>query len=283
MNGLKVGKGEVYANDIAYLKKYREDYYKIELFRTIRRAGYEAEDEEADHMKGKKNTAGNESKLAASLSRTKSTIFELALCNEWEYFVTLTLNPEYHDRKDLKKYKTKLSIWIKNYNRLHKTNIKYLLIPEQHSDKTSWHMHGLMAGLPIEHLYKFTKKEKLPLKMIIEIARGHKLYNWPAYAKTFGYVSISEIESLEGVSKYITKYITKELYSTRISPNEHLYYCSQGLKRAEIIYRGQLVKELDEEYSNEYVKIKTVKDVAKAKAYFIAEETSEAPKEGKGD
>lgn len=283
MNGLKVGKGEVYANDIAYLKKYREDYYKIELFRTIRRAGYEAVDGEPDHRKGKKNTAGNDSKMAASLSRTRATIFELALCNEWELFVTLTLNPEHHDRKDLQTFKTKLSTWIKNYNRLHNTNIKYLLIPELHQDGINYHMHGLMMGLQVEHLYEFTKEEKLPIKILIEIARGHKLYNWPAYAKTFGYITMSKIEHLEGVSKYITKYITKDLYNTRISLNEHLYYCSQGLKRAEIIYRGQLVKELDEEYSNEYVKIKTVKDIAKAKAYFIAEETSEAPKEGKGD
>ena len=54
------------------------------------------------------------------LSRTKSKIFELALCNSWEWFATLTLNPEYHDRKDLKSYKARLSTWIKNYNRLHK-------------------------------------------------------------------------------------------------------------------------------------------------------------------
>ena len=215
MNGLKVGKGEVYANDIAYLKKYREDYYKIVLFRTIRRTGYEAEDEEADHRTGKKNTAENAGKLEASLSRTKAAIFELALCNDWEWFVTLTLNPEYHDRKDLNNYKKKLSTWIKNYNRAHKTNIKYLLIPENHQDG-SWHMHGLMMGLPIEDLHEFTEQEKIPIKILIEIKRGHKVYNWPAYQKTFGYISISKTRHIESVSKYITKYITKELGKTRI-------------------------------------------------------------------
>lgn len=271
MNVLKVGKGEVYAHDVAYLKKYRDDYYKIVLFRTIRRAGYEAVNEETDHRKGKKNTAENDGKLAASLSRTRSAIFELALCNEWKLFVTLTLNPEYHDRKDLHTFKTKLSTWIKNYNRLHNTNIKYLLIPELHRDGINYHMHGLMMDLPIEHLHEFTREEKLPIKILIEVARGHKLYSWPAYAKRFGYITMSEIGHLEGVSKYITKYITKDLYNTRISLNEHLYYCSQGLKRAEIIYRGRLVKELDEDYSNEYVKIKTVKGEAEARAYFIAE------------
>lgn len=89
----------------------------------IRRAGYETE-EGHDHRNGKKNTAGNESKLESSLSRTKSAIFELALCNDWDWFLTLTLNPEYLDRKDLNSYKTKLSIWIKNYNRMASSWVK---------------------------------------------------------------------------------------------------------------------------------------------------------------
>lgn len=267
MNGLHVDRGKVYESDIATLKKYREDYYKITLHRQIRRAGYEAIDGDDEHRKGKKNTAGNEGKLEASLSRTKSKIFELALCNDWEWFVTLTLNPEYHDRKDLKSYKTKLSTWIRNYNRLHKTNIKYLLIPENHKDG-SWHMHGLMMGPPIEHLHEFRADEKLPIKILIEIAHGHKLYSWPAYEKAFGYISISKIINAESVSKYITKYITKDLLSTRIGLNDHLYYCSKGLKRAKIICQGKLIKDIEEDYSNDYVKLKTVRNLAEAQAYF---------------
>jgi len=141
------------------------------------------------------------------------------------------------------------------------------LIPENHKDG-SWHMHGLMMGLPIEHLYEFREDEKLPIKMLIEIAHRHKLYSWPAYAKSFGYISILQIISLTSVSKYITKYITKELLETRIGKNEHLYYCSQGLKRAETIYQGPLTKDLDEDFSNEYVKIKTVQSLKEATAYF---------------
>lgn len=281
MNGLHVGRGTVYESDYATLKKYREDYYKITLHKMIRRAGYEAVGGEEEHRSGKKNTAENEEKLETSLSRTKSKIFELALCNDWEWFVTLTLNPEYHDRKDLKTYKTKLSTWIKNYNRLHKTTIKYLLIPENHKDG-SWHMHGLMMGVPEEQLHEFTKDEKLPIKILVGIAHGHKIYSWPAYEKAFGYITISKIINAESVSKYITKYITKDLLSTRIGVNEHLYYCSQGLKRAEIIYQGKLIKDLEEEYSNDYVKIKTERNLAEAQAYFIAEDEEAAQRGAEG-
>lgn len=281
MNGLRVGRNEVYQSDYAVLKKYRSNFYKIILFKTIRRAGYEAIDGES-HKKNQKAAAGSTGKLECNLSRAKSKIFELALCNDWQWFLTLTLAPGKFDRKSLNNYKTKLSTWIKNYNRLHDTNIKYLLIPENHKDG-SWHMHGLMMGLPIEHLHEFREDEKLPKKMLIEIAHGHKLYNWPAYAKTFGYISISKIVNAESVSKYITKYITKDLLSTRIGLNEHLYYCSQGLNRAEIIYHGKLIKNLDEDFFNDYVKLKTVRNLEDAKAYFIAEdeETAQTGAEGK--
>ena len=268
MNGLHVDRGTVYESDFATLKKYREDYYRITLHRQIRRAGYEAINGEKEHRCGKKNSAENEGKLEESLSRTKSKIFELAICNDWEWFVTLTLNPEYHDRKNLKSYKIKLSTWIKNYNRLHKTNIKYLLIPENHQDG-SWHIHGLMMGLPKEHLREFTEQERLPIRILIELKIGHKVYTWEAYGKAFGYITISEIRHVESVSKYITKYITKDLAKTRIGMNEHLYYCSQGLKRAEIIYQGKLIKDIEEDYSNDYVKIKTVRNIAEAQAYFM--------------
>lgn len=243
----------------------------------IRRAGFEPEDEEDDHRSGKKNTAANEGKLEASISRTRSRIFELALCNEWEWFVTLTLNPEYHNRNDLDSYKKQLSIWIKNYNRLHETTVKYLLIPEQHADGQSWHMHGLLMGLPVEHLREFTEHEKLPIKILIEMKRGHKVYNWMAYAKTFGYITITEIRSLENIASYITKYITKDLAKTKISLNDHLYYCSKGLRRAEKIFEGRLQKDFDEDYCNEYVKIKTVKDLDTAISYFIAEQDETPP------
>lgn len=99
LDGLHVHKNEVYQREVAVLKQYRENYYKITLHKALRRAGYESVDGD-DGDKGKKNTAGNSYKLDNSLTRTKSTIFELAMCNDWKYFVTLTLNKEYHDRSD---------------------------------------------------------------------------------------------------------------------------------------------------------------------------------------
>lgn len=251
------------------LKKYRDDFYKITLHRFLRRAGYEAVDGEPE--RGKKNTTGNTDKLDESLSRTRATVFELAICNEWEWFVTLTIDPKQFDREDLNKYKKKLSVWIKNYNRLHRTKIKYLLIPELHIDGKSWHMHGLVMELPETHLAEFEDNETLPLTILIEIKRGNKVYDWPAYRKAFGYITITKIRDAESVSKYITKYITKDMIKTKIELNNHLYYCSKGLKRAKKLYQGQLTKDFDEDFGNEYVKIKTLHSFDEAIHYFVDE------------
>lgn len=192
------------------------------------------------------------------------------MCNPWTWFVTLTLNPEKYDRTELSSYK-KISVWIRNYNRLHKTTIKFLLVPELHSDKRSFHFHGLLEGLPKEHLEEFReeKGKKLPIKILIELKKGNQIYNWPAYQKAFGYITISEIRNGIAVSKYITKYLTKGLNEAGVGLRKHLYYCSQGLRRATKIYEGYLTKELDADYCNEYVKVKTVQSFDEAIAYFV--------------
>ena len=50
MNGLHVSGSEVYQRDVATLKKYREDYYKITLHKMLRRAGYEEIEGDSDKI-----------------------------------------------------------------------------------------------------------------------------------------------------------------------------------------------------------------------------------------
>lgn len=140
-----------------------------------------------------------------------------------------------------------------------------------HTDGKSWHFHGLLEGLPKEHLEEFKEGQKIPIKILLELKKGNQIYNWKAYQKAFGFVTISEIRNGIAVSKYITKYVSKSLDNTSIDFRKHLYYCSQGLKRAELIYEGQLTKDLDYDYKNDYVKIKTVKSLNEAMQYFVDE------------
>ena len=49
----------------------------------------------------KKTFKSYDRKLFNSISRSRQAIYELALCNDWEYFVTFTINKRNHDRFNL--------------------------------------------------------------------------------------------------------------------------------------------------------------------------------------
>lgn len=223
----------LYENDVAIMKDYKIKR-KITLHRSIRKPGFEIE------IKKREKGTANAEKMEQNIMHTKSAIYELAYCNEWEYFITLTLSPEKYTRSDLKKYQRDLMQWIQDYNKKHETHIKYMLIPEMHQDG-SWHMHGFMIGIPSDHL---------------EINKNGYL-DWPAYREKFGYCSIDKIRNHEAVAKYITKYISKDLANCVKELNAHMYYCSHGLKRAQEIKRGTLLaNNVPWDYENDWIKCK---------------------------
>lgn len=160
-------------------------------------------------------------KDASSIRRARRRVFELASCNAWEYFVTLTLDPQKYDRYDLGKFRRDLSVWISNQRRLHGCAFQYLLIPERHKDG-AWHMHGLVAGLR-EGALEYN---------------GNGYLDYPPYRNRFGYISLSRVRSIDAVSRYITKYISKSLSSRLQDVGDHLFFASRGLKGAEIVANG---------------------------------------------
>lgn len=249
---------ELYDKDVAYLKQYNDSSFKLVLMKSVRKAGYV----ERDGCKGKKNTAGNTSKLDSSISRSKARVHELGLCNDWKWFCTFTLSPEGHDRYDLGTFKKQFPKFINNINYNYGCEIKYLLIPEQHKDG-AWHMHGLMKGIPDKWLTRFSATENVPADLVEK-----KYYNWALYAEKFGYVSFGRIKNLEGVSNYITKYITKDLLQTPVGLNKHLYLCSKGLKRAKTIVKGNVFHYFEPDFLNDYVAIKTFKSYDEAIKLF---------------
>lgn len=181
----------------------------------------------------------NDHKLDRNIARARNAIFEYAICNPWDYFLTLTLAPE-NDRYDLSKFITRLGQWLRNYGKRHDVDLKYLLVPEQHKDG-AWHMHGFLMGLPVEHLTNFAEykgKRKLPKYINDKIQKNSLIYNWEDYEKKFGFCDLEPIRSREAAAKYVTKYISKSLYESAISVNSKLYYVSRGLIRAEIMKKG---------------------------------------------
>lgn len=201
-------------------------------------------------------------RFSNSISRSKARIFELAMCNEFTFFCTFTQDQKMRNRFDLVEFRKDFAQLVRNLNRNRSENnkIKYLLIPEQHKDG-AWHMHGLLMGLEASDLREFSLSEKLPSRLRKQIASGVKIYDWTRYRKAFGYFTCTEIENKTACSKYITKYISKDLQKTVRDRGEHLFFASQGLKGREAIIKNSFEKCPIEQwdFENDYIKVKEIK------------------------
>lgn len=129
-----------------------------------------------------------------SILRAKRKVFDIAMLNKFDYFITWTLDKNKIDRYDVKEIKQKLLTFLSNLRQRY--NAKYLLIPEFHKDKAI-HMHGLFSG---------------DFKLIdsgIKTKDGKIIYNMPQW--TYGFSTAIEISGdYLNVCKYITKYVEKD-------------------------------------------------------------------------
>ena len=242
-----------YKYDQTILKVYGYgDNKKIKLIRMscLRTVGFE-DDSEIYVLRG----TVNDGKLDENIIRAKQKIFELAFCNPWDYFFTATLDPKKYDRTDLKKFHKDFTQWLRNQGKKLGCKIEFLLIPERHADGKTWHMHGFIYGLPAVQLKQFCIGDIMGKALAEKVKRGDIVYNWPAYAKKFGFCDLEPIRNPEAVSKYITKYINKSLAHSVTELNAHLYYHSRGLKMAQIIKRGAMAATITPTYENEYCSV----------------------------
>ena len=199
----------------------------------------------------------NDEKLDDNIIRTKNKIFELAFCNPWQYFFTGTLNKEFYDRTNLEKWHKDLTQWLRDQGRKYGNKIDFLLIPELHEDGQSWHIHGFLNGLSDEVLVQFRLGQRMGKALAEKVKNGDTVYNWPAYQKKFGFCDLEPIRNYEAISKYITKYINKNLAKSVKELNAHLYYHSRGLKFAEVINKGACFYDMSSitTYVGDYVRV----------------------------
>lgn len=244
-----------YKNDQSIIKVYgygEKKKIKVITMNSLRTAGVE-DDSETNPLRG----SVNDTKLEESIIRAKSKIFELAFCNPWDYFFTGTLNQKFYDRSNLEKYHNDLTQWVRNQRKKLNCQIEFLLIPELHNDGKSWHMHGFIYGLPKTELKQFKIGDKMSKVLADKVRLGFDIYNWPAYAQKFGFCDLEPIRHAEAISKYVTKYINKNLATSVKELNAHLYYRSRGLKMSQTIKKGSLsmAEDILPSFENEHCKI----------------------------
>lgn len=186
-------------------------------------------------------------RFACSVSRSKNTILGLGLCNDWDYFVTFTLDKTKYDRYNLPKWRSDFSQWIRNQRRLHCYDFKYLLIPEMHQDG-AWHMHGLVSGIPWDDLQRFDVSRH-PIKLC---TGGYRYY--PGILDKFGFNSFGKVQNKSAASRYVLKYVAKGLGIQDIDAGCHLFYASHGLNRPELVDQGASSCFLtDIDFKNDYL------------------------------
>lgn len=175
----------------------------------------------------------HDEKTKDNIRRAQRMIEGYALCNSWEWFVTLTLNKEYRSRTDLDRFRFDLQQFIRDERkRLQAPSLRVLLVPELHKKSKGWHMHGLVSGLPVEALRLFTLQERLPYYLRDKLKGGQAVYDWPRYRDAFGFVDVEPVRNRDAAARYITKYVTKGMDSTakHIDLGKHLYFASRGLQ-----------------------------------------------------
>lgn len=222
----------IYSQGFVYGEKfmrvdYNENLSEFVLLRSCRKSGFE---EIGERKKAKITSTEEVSRI--SNSRIKSKIKEYALCNDFEYFFTQTLNSNY-DRYDLEEFKKLIQKKFKAYRRKNE-NFKYLIIYEKHKDG-AYHLHGLVRGLGDDKY--INSNGYISLKFFEEL----------------GFNSLSKIKDNVKVAHYITKYISKEAQKTS---SGYTYFHSKDLKKSTktTLNFKEYENELELVYENEYIK-----------------------------
>lgn len=125
-------------------------------------------------------------------ARAKRRVFELAACNDFSLFFTLTLNPEKIDRYDYKAAVKRFGVWASN--RVQRHGLRYVAVPELHQDGAI-HFHGLCAG-------DDTLLSEAPVKW-----KGKQVYNldWDIGYSTAVKLTGDTLRAARYVAKYVTK------------------------------------------------------------------------------
>lgn len=157
---------------------------------------------------------------AVSRKRAVQTVFDIAKSNIWDWFITLTFDPQKvnsFDYDECVKYIKRFTNWMTKHDFI------YLLVPELH-ESGRYHFHGLVKG-PMPHEEAFT-----PFGKPIFDKKGHRVYNIPIYE--YGFTTAIKCYS-QAATGYVAKYITKQ---DAVPEGKKRYWASRSCQRPKVDY-----------------------------------------------
>lgn len=169
-----------------------------------------------------------------SLSRSKNNIKSICLSNDFEYFMTVTVNSSKADRFSLSETQEKMKKICHKIKRKNK-DFKFIFITEKHQDG-AFHFHGMCKN--------------------IDLYINNNGYFSNIDFDMLGFNSFDKIKDYNKCCNYITKYITKNCIK---NDNNQIYFCSRGLNRGESEYFVDMnLRNIfgDNIFENEYCQVK---------------------------
>lgn len=176
--------------------------------------GWELSDKWDSSPRKQRKEQSSATDILRSKRRAAAKLRDYALCNDFRYFVTLTLDAAKIDRYDLAGVVRKLRTWLDN--RVRRCGLKYVLVPEEHKDG-AFHFHGFFndavevadsgtmivgAGKP-----KRPRSKKEREEWLADCAKV--VYNLPDWALGFS-TAIELYGDYDAAIGYVSKYITKQ-------------------------------------------------------------------------
>ena len=154
--------------------------------------------------------------LLRSLQRTKQQVYDLVMCNEFNYFCTLTFSNLYINRNFDHEVNHAYEKFINNLRKQF-SEMRYISVPERHKSGAI-HFHMLIGGMTPSQLglIDSTKKDK----------KGRPIYNITKFK--YGFTTATEIGNLNATRRYLLKYITKD--NSTIPSCKKRFYASKNLK-----------------------------------------------------
>ena len=165
------------------------------------------------HKPNRDSEKPSDKAIEESLRRTRTTIFDYALSNNFSYFVTFTFNPKKVDRYSIESTSNIMKYWL-NRQKKHSPNFAYVIVPEFHKDGAI-HFHALIRDYNAE------------LKSTNVFQNGKRVYNLTGF--TAGFTNAQKLDDDQiKAAAYLTKYITKDMLNRF---NKRRYWASKNLHK----------------------------------------------------
>lgn len=228
-------------------EKYETYNTKVTDFGTYREITYfhtsQVRKAKSDEHKGGRNEnsiisdEAQEERTKAQHYKIKRKIRHYILANDFQFFVTFTIDPQKGNSLDYDTAKSILLKWCETQRKM-KGKFDYIFIPEFHKSGRV-HFHGVLGNCNFELIEAVNPKTGKVLKR-----SGRQVYNLPAWK--YGFTDVEIIEDKERTSSYMTKYVTKELMSNKEMFGKKRYFPSRGLKVPEITFENRASDEFED-------------------------------------